>query len=62
MLATDKAKVTVYIDSTVENKLRIFSAQHRINNLSLITEAALLHCLDDHHFIEKLTKKEETDR
>jgi hypothetical protein len=59
MLATEKAKVTVYIDLVVEDKLRIFSAKHRINNLSLITEAALLHCLDNRHFIEKLTKKEE---
>lgn len=62
MIATDKAKVTIYIDSSVDEKLRVFSARHRINNLSLITQAALLHCLDDHHFIEKLTKKEEIDR
>jgi hypothetical protein len=59
MLATEKAKVTVYIESSVEDKLRNFSVKHRINNLSAITEAALLHCLDNRHFIEKLTKKEE---
>jgi hypothetical protein len=59
MLAVEKAKVTIYIDSSVEKKLRIFSVSHDINNLSLITEAALLHCLDNRHFINKLTKKEE---
>ena len=61
MQTTDKARLTVMIDSSIDEKLRIFSVRHRINNLSEITEAALLHCLDNRHFIEKLTKKEEID-
>jgi hypothetical protein len=59
MLATDKAKITFYLDPSVEKKLRVFSVEHDINNLSLIVEATLKHCLTDRHFIEKLTKKEE---
>ena len=58
MLASEKAKVTIYIDPAIEKELRLFSVHHDINNLSLIAEAALSHCLADHHFIQKLTKKE----
>jgi hypothetical protein len=58
MLATDKSRLTVHLDPTVDEKVRIFGVKHR-KNLSEIVEAALLHCLDNRHFIEKLTKKEE---
>ena len=61
MLATDKSRVTVHLNPTVDEKLRLFGVRHR-KNLSEIVEAALLHCLDNRHFIEKLTpKKEEID-
>jgi hypothetical protein len=61
MQTTDKARLTVMIDPSIDEKLRIFSVRHRINNLSEITEAALLHCLDNRHFIDKLTKKEDCE-
>lgn len=61
MLATDKIRVTVYLVPSTEEKLRLSVVHHR-KNLSEITQAALEHCLDDPHFIEKLTKKEEIDR
>lgn len=61
MQTTDKARLTVMLDPNVDEKVRIFGVKHR-KNLSEITEAALLHCLDNRHFIEKLTtKKEEID-
>lgn len=55
---SDKLKLTISIDPNVDEKLRIFCVKHR-KQLSEVTEAALLHCLDNRHFIEKLTKKEE---
>ena len=58
MQTTDKARLTAMIDPSVDEKVRIFGVKHR-KNLSEIVEAALLHCLDNRHFIEKLTKKEE---
>jgi|NOAtaT_6_FD_contig_123_591_length_453_multi_10_in_0_out_0_1 hypothetical protein len=58
MLATDKSRLTVHLDPNVDEKVRIFGVKHR-KNLSEIVEASLLHCLDNRHFIEKLTKKEE---
>ena len=61
MLATDKAKTMVYLSPNTDSQLRIFAARHR-KGLSEVVEAALLHCLDNRHFIEKLTpKKEEID-
>lgn len=59
MQTTDKERLGVYLSPSVDKKLRIFSVNHQIKNLSEIVEAALLHCLDNRHFIEKLTKKEE---
>jgi len=58
MLATDKARLTVHISPDVDEKLRIFCVKHR-KKMSEVNEAALLHCLDNKHFINKLTKKEE---
>ena len=57
-----KSPVQIRLTPAVEKKLRHFSVEHDIKNISEVTEAALLHCLDDHHFIEKVTKKEEIDR
>ncbi|MCY7331274.1 MAG: hypothetical protein LH649_01150 [Pseudanabaena sp. CAN_BIN31] len=63
MIATDKIRLTTHISPEVDEKLRIFSIKHRINNLSAITEAALLHCLDNKHFINKISpKKRRSDR
>jgi len=58
MQTTDKARLTAMISPELDKKLRLF-AVHQDKNLSEIVEAALLHCLDNRHFIEKLTKKEE---
>jgi hypothetical protein len=58
MQTTDKARLTAMIDPSVDEKVRMFGVKHR-KNLSEIVEASLLHCLDNRHFIEKLTKKEE---
>jgi hypothetical protein len=60
MQTTDKARLTALIGPNVDEKVRMFGVKHR-KNLSEIVEAALLHCLDNRHFIEKLTKKEEID-
>jgi hypothetical protein len=60
MQTTDKSRLTAMLDPAVDEKVRIFGVRHR-KNLSEIVEAALLHCLDNRHFIEKLTKKEEID-
>ena len=58
MLATDKAKTTFYLEPSVDKKLRVFCAEHG-KSLSETAEAMILHCIDNRHFIEKLTKKEE---
>ena len=54
-----KSPVQIRLTQTTEKKLRLFSVNHDINNISEVAEAALLHCLDNKHFIGKLTKKEE---
>ena len=60
MLATDKAKTTFYLESSTDRKLRVFCAEHG-KNLSEAAEAMILHCIENRHFINKLTKKEEID-
>ena len=60
MLATDKARIMVYLAPKTDEKLRALAFKHRKStNISALTEAMILHCLDNRHFIEKLTKKEE---
>jgi hypothetical protein len=50
----------VHLDQKVDEKVRVLAVKHRKTlNISDIVEAALLHCLDNPHFIKKLTKKEE---
>ncbi len=58
MLATDKARLTAHISPETDEKVRIFCVKHR-RNLSEIVEAALLHCLDNKHFINKISPKKE---
>lgn len=58
MQTTDKARLTALINPTVDKKLRIFCAEHG-KSLSETAEAMILHCINNRHFIEKLTKKEE---
>jgi len=58
MFIEAKARLNPVVSSETDEKLRIFCAKHR-KNMSEVIEAALLHCLDNRHFIEKLTKKEE---
>ena len=61
MLATDKSRVTVHLDPTVDEKLRLFGVRHR-KNLSEIVEAMIHHCADNPQFIKKISpKKEEID-
>jgi hypothetical protein len=61
MQTTDKARLTAMIDPKVDERVRMFGVKHR-KSLSEIVEASLLHCLDNRHFIEQFTKKEEGDR
>ena len=58
MFTDSKARLNISISTDSDEKLRIFCVKHR-KNMSEVTEAALLHCLDNPHFIKKLTKKEE---
>lgn len=60
MQTTDKARVTAMIDSSTDEKLRIFCVKHR-KNMSEVTEAALLHCLDNKTFINKISPKKEEE-
>ena len=53
-----KSPVQIRLTPAVEKKLRLFSVEHEINNISEVAEAALEHCLSNPQFIEKLTKKE----
>lgn len=59
MIATDKARLTAYIDPSTDKKLRVFCAEHG-KTLSESAEAMILHCLENPHFIEQMTKKEAT--
>jgi hypothetical protein len=63
MLATDKERLTVYVAPKTDERLRLLALKHRKTlNVSTIVEAMIIHCLDNRHFIEKLTtKKEEID-
>lgn len=61
MFTESKARLNPTISTDTDEKLRMFCVKHR-KNISEVIEAALLHCLDNRHFIEKLTtKKEEID-
>ena len=60
----NKAKLTISIEESTDEKLRSLAFKHRkTTNLSALTEAMILHCLGNRHFLtkleEKLTKKEE---
>lgn len=61
MQATDKERLGVYLSPSVDKKLRIFSVNHQVKNLSEIVEAALLHCLDNKAFINKISLKKEEE-
>ena len=61
MLIDSKARLNPTVSAEADEKLRMFCVKHR-KNISEVVEAALLHCLDNPHFIKKLTpKKEEID-
>ncbi|WP_103668416.1 hypothetical protein [Pseudanabaena sp. BC1403] len=61
MQTTDKARVTAMLSPDTDKKLRLFVV-HQGSNLSETVEAMILHCIDNPHFINELTKKEEIDR
>ncbi|TYQ29975.1 hypothetical protein [Pseudanabaena sp. UWO310] len=58
MQTTDKVRTGIYLSPKVDEALRFFAVRHRKSN-SDIVEAALLHCLENRHFIDKFTKKKE---
>jgi len=61
MLATDKARIMVYLDPSTDEKLRSLAFKHRkTTNISALTEAMILHCLGNRKFLDSL-KKEEID-
>lgn len=59
MFSTDKAKTTFYLEPSTDRKLRVFCAEHG-KSLSESAEAMILHCLENPHFIDQITKKEAT--
>lgn len=62
MLATDKARIMVYLDPSTDEKLRTLVFKHRkTHNISALTEAMILHCLSDRKFLNSLKKEEEID-
>lgn len=63
MQTTDKVRITATIDPNVDERLRTLAFKHRkTTNISALTEAMILHCLNSPEFINSLTKKEEVDR
>ena len=62
MQTTDKARLTVTISPDTDEKLRELAFKHRKTaNISAVTEAMILHCLSDRHFIKKLSLKKEEE-
>ena len=60
MLATDKARIMVYLDPSTDEKLRSLAFKHRkTTNISALTEAMILHCLGNRKFLDSLKKEEE---
>ena len=60
-MTTTTVPLQCRIDEKIDDELRVFAASHRIKRPAIVIEAALRHCLNDQHFIKKLTKKEEID-
>lgn len=59
---TSKAKLTISVEESTDEKLRALAFKHRKNtNISALTEAMILHCLSDRHFIKKLSQKKEEE-
>jgi hypothetical protein len=58
-MTTNTVPLQCRIDEKLDSELRVFAATHRIKRPAVIIEAALKHCLNNSHFIEKLAKKEE---
>ena len=59
MLATDKARIMVYLESSTDDKLRNLAFKHRkTHNISSLSEAMILHCLGDRKFLNSLKKEE----
>lgn len=62
MCTEEKTRLNLVLSSDTDEKLRALAFKHRkTTNISALTEAMILHCLGNRHFIEKLTKKEEID-
>ena len=62
MQTTDKARLTALVSPDVDEKFRALAFKHRkTTNISALTEAMILHCLSDRHFIKKLSLKKEEE-
>lgn len=62
MQTTDKSRLTALISPDTDEKLRALAFKHRkTTNISALTEAMILHCLSDRHFIKKLSLKKEEE-
>jgi hypothetical protein len=56
-----KAKLTISVDESTDEKLRNLAFKHRKStSISALTEAMILHCLGNRKFLDSL-KKEEID-
>lgn len=58
MFTDNKARLNISVSADTDEKLRIFCVKHR-KNMSEIVEMALLHCLDNKAFINKISAKKE---
>lgn len=57
----NKAKLTISIEESTDEKLRSLAFKHRkTTNISALTEAMIVHCLKSRKFLDSL-KKEEID-
>lgn len=56
-VATDKAKVTVYLEFETHRDLRVMSAKHLGSTLSSITEDMIEHCSSNKAFLAKISAK-----
>mgnify|MGYP000668593762 CR=1 FL=1 len=60
MFTDSKTRLNPSVSLEADEKLRMFCVKHR-KNMSEVVEAALLYCLDNPHFIKKITAKKEEE-
>ena len=56
MQTTEKVKLGLYIDESLDRDLRVLAANHR-KNISDVASEIIRHCLSNRHFLDKLKDK-----